>query len=348
MTTLFDVSKLSVRKNKPKMVIIGLGSQGIKHARAAVELHKASKIELTATCDPESTGLLGIQHFGSIDSLFQSVDFDTAIVAVPNYLHFSVCKQLLICGITVLKEKPFACSLDEADQILALVDPGQLHIMQQRFYKKSWQDFELALPLVGEVTSFWYQFSLLDSQLSWYWDLEKAGGGVWLNMGWHVLTMIRSFLGDIDQISLTCNRGGMQPWLYQTEHTAFGSISLQSGVQGRVLVSSVHDPVEVFRITGSLATLELKNDQVFIYQGDGKELVSLEQSKSTNYSSSEKNGFSRNPYINQLQSLLSVPKHSTAFDRQTLKDLLSASEHDQFSTFTHRNTLRKDTATCLI
>ena len=61
---------------------------------------------------------LGVRAFDSVDALLEEVDALTIVVPTPS--HFAIAKPALERGKHVLIEKPFAASLEEADELLAI------------------------------------------------------------------------------------------------------------------------------------------------------------------------------------------------------------------------------------
>jgi predicted dehydrogenase len=61
---------------------------------------------------------LGVRAYESVDALLDDVDALTIVVPTPS--HYAIAKPALERGKHVLIEKPFAASLDEADELLAI------------------------------------------------------------------------------------------------------------------------------------------------------------------------------------------------------------------------------------
>lgn len=102
-----------------QVAVIGAGVFGKNHIRIYREL---PGVHLAAVVDPavvpEDTPV-----FASVDELLASgISIDCASVCVPTVAHAQVASQLLRAGIDCLIEKPFAASLAEADQVLALAE----------------------------------------------------------------------------------------------------------------------------------------------------------------------------------------------------------------------------------
>jgi predicted dehydrogenase len=111
-----------------RVAVIGTGAFGRNHLRVYRELETAHPdlVQLVAFVDAsearraEYAAQYDLPAFETVGQLLAATPFDAASVCVPTVHHASVAEQLLLAGVDVLIEKPFAASLAEADHILAL------------------------------------------------------------------------------------------------------------------------------------------------------------------------------------------------------------------------------------
>ena len=112
-----------------RVAVVGGGAFGRNHLRVYAELHAAdpAAIELVALADPsaaaraEATARFGIPGYASVaELLLAHPSLHAASVAVPTTHHAAVAGELLRAGVYVLIEKPFAPTLAQADEVLAL------------------------------------------------------------------------------------------------------------------------------------------------------------------------------------------------------------------------------------
>lgn len=218
----------------PRVAIIGLGSQGHRHVSAAIELEKKGTCRLVGVCDTNTERASSFTNpfFSSYVDLISSVQPDLVILATPNHTHLEIAEKALASGAHILKEKPLAMTYTDAVKVKKLAAHWNRLVMtcQQRLFDTTWYTFKNSLKLAGKVSSFQYHFSVDDRQESWYWQQQRAGGGVWLNMGWHLVEMTEWLFGEISQIQLACNVGGKREWKYQTEHSAFARVKVGTDV----------------------------------------------------------------------------------------------------------------------
>jgi predicted dehydrogenase len=131
-----------------------------------------------------------------------ATEVDAAIVAVPNDLHAVVAGELLDAGVPVLCEKPLARTLAEAEALAARPSPllAVAHVRRffpsVRFLRGLLATEHLGRPLRFELEEGsphgW-------SSASAYWlDRQRAGGGVLVDIGSHVLDLVRFWLGELE------------------------------------------------------------------------------------------------------------------------------------------------------
>lgn len=68
--------------------------------------------------------------YGSYEELYADSTIDLIYVATYNQGHYPVAKAALLAGKHVLVEKPFALTLDEAEELFALAKEKQLFLME--------------------------------------------------------------------------------------------------------------------------------------------------------------------------------------------------------------------------
>jgi predicted dehydrogenase len=112
-----------------RVAVVGTGAFGRNHLRVYRELELASPglVQLTGFVEPDDerrealAAQFQVPAFATLDAL---LDVDHALAAasvcVPTVHHAAVAEQLLRAGVDVLIEKPFAATLGEGNQILAL------------------------------------------------------------------------------------------------------------------------------------------------------------------------------------------------------------------------------------
>jgi predicted dehydrogenase len=112
-----------------RVAVVGTGAFGRNHLRVYRELEIAQPelVQLVALVDPINerrssfASTYNIPAFITVTDLFAAnLPLDAVSICVPTSHHASVAEQLLLAGLDILIEKPFAANLAQADHILAL------------------------------------------------------------------------------------------------------------------------------------------------------------------------------------------------------------------------------------
>jgi predicted dehydrogenase len=188
-----------------KLAVVGCGAVAERYHLPAVEA--SERVELVALVDPSSSRAAalaeryGAQAFADASSLPGLVE--AAIVATPNHLHASVAGELLRSGIHCLIEKPVATTTRECDELAEAARDGGAVVAVGH-------DFRL-FPVAGYAKALFASGALgavehVDVRQSaggrwpyastYVFDRERAGGGVLLDFGVHVLDLLLWWLGD--------------------------------------------------------------------------------------------------------------------------------------------------------
>jgi predicted dehydrogenase len=112
-----------------RVAVIGAGAFGRNHLRVYRELEVAHPefVQLVALVEPDAEYRISyattynIPTFATLSELLAAhLLLDAASICVPTIHHATVAEQLLLAGLDILIEKPFAATLAEADHILDL------------------------------------------------------------------------------------------------------------------------------------------------------------------------------------------------------------------------------------
>ena len=110
-----------------RVAVIGTGAFGRNHLRVYRELEDAHPelVQLAALVEPDAGRRTGfattynIPAFATLAELLAAdLPLDAASICVPTIHHATVAEQLLLAGLDILIEKPFAATLAQADRIL--------------------------------------------------------------------------------------------------------------------------------------------------------------------------------------------------------------------------------------
>ncbi|MFE0422142.1 Gfo/Idh/MocA family protein [Streptomyces sp. NPDC058953] len=142
----------------------------------------------------------GFPYYNLLDEALEEVEFDAAVVTVPHSEHFRVCVKILTHGRHVIKEKPFAVTEQEARQLVHLAQRADRSVftLLQRNFDPVFQFAQENLVRIGEPYwfSYDYHFNLAHPTAGWRASSEQAMGGVLLDMGYHLVDVLRGLFPE--------------------------------------------------------------------------------------------------------------------------------------------------------
>jgi predicted dehydrogenase len=152
----------------------------------------------------------GIQRaFTDYREMLALPELDVVTLALPNDLHLEATLAAAEAGKHVICEKPIARTLEEADQMIAACKEGGVQLFYAEelcFAPKYVRAKHLADDgALGEVFLVKQSEEHSGPHAPWFWDVERSGGGVLMDMGCHGIAFARWVLGNrpIGQVSAT-------------------------------------------------------------------------------------------------------------------------------------------------
>lgn len=192
---------------------------------------------------------------------------DLAYVAVPHHVHSMVLSQLFSAKVNVLKEKPLAMTAAEGQALaLAAKNAGvRLGVSAQRRFSLRYMQVQAWLPKIGQVRAAHATDTIPMQKLDEGWRASRdlCGGGVVLDLGYHMLDQLVGLLGETFSVmGSTLIRSHDSS--YDVEDTAYLSIRFGESTQSSVVLSRVGcHRQETLEIIGEKGTIRLDdNDQV--------------------------------------------------------------------------------------
>jgi 1,5-anhydro-D-fructose reductase (1,5-anhydro-D-mannitol-forming) len=198
--------------HRVRVVVIGCGLIGTKRLEAIDVLDDAT---LAATVDPvgEPPAGTGTPHYRSVRELTPEA-YDAAIIAVPHDSAPALTEAILAVGKPVLVEKPLATSPMVARKLEELADkvPSPSFAgYNYRFLPNVRELMRIAMSgRLGRLRSI----DMLighgghpESEKGWKLDAARAGGGVLLDPGVHLLDLLLQLAPDVSCTTVEATRG---------------------------------------------------------------------------------------------------------------------------------------------
>jgi predicted dehydrogenase len=235
---------------------------------------KLPEIELKAVCRSSQDKAIATAEengfsrgYSNFDEMLKDEEVDIIDIVTPNYLHKEQIIKALEAGKDVLCEKPLGLNGEEAEEISKVVKKTGRKlgmIFNYRFIPaiqqaKKWIDEGR----LGKIYSFRGEYFHTGYQnrnrpLTWRMIKDKSGGGALVDMGVHVLDLIRFLLGEFESVNgKTQTFIGERPFPDNSGQTgkvtvddaAWLTAQLQGGATGTVEISRF--------ATGSLDDLKI-------------------------------------------------------------------------------------------
>lgn len=196
------------RRMEHRLGIIGAG--GIAREVHVPVLRTFSDVKIVAVADADRAaaerlaGVHGIPYvMTDYRELLARSDVDVVLISTPNHLHAEMAVAALEAGKHVLLEKPMATCAAEAERIAAKArECGRILMvgMNNRFRPDAQQLKRYleggAFGDVYHVRTGWLRRAGIPSWSRWFTDKARAGGGVLLDIGVHMLDLALWLLGN--------------------------------------------------------------------------------------------------------------------------------------------------------
>lgn len=250
-----------------RLAVIGCGAIA---RRAHIPAFKASEdVDVVAFASRSlSSAQTAASEYGSGEvfddwrKVFE-LDIDAVDICSPNALHADQAVEAARAGKHVLVEKPVACTVDQADQMIAAArDAGVvLRVAHNVRYVPAIQAARLAIAVgrVGEIKAVRASFGHSGPhdwapESAWFTDPQLSGGGALIDLGIHIIDVVHHVTG-LRAAEVNAMTYGDGP----VEDSAHVIVKFGSGAGGSVNASWVTRPAPDFAlmIFGTNGTLRL-------------------------------------------------------------------------------------------
>lgn len=195
---------------------IGLGKMGQLHFSNCrfiddVKVVAAADTSKSALNSVKNEGVKSEQLFTDYNEMFRKTELDAVVISVPNFLHVDAVTAAAEHGVDVFVEKPLAKSVQESEDIVRVADKNGISVMVDHNYRflKSIQTLHekytsgelgdvkiatLEFVMNGPFTATLEPFPVPE----WWFDVEKMGGGVIMDLGYHMVDLFRWMFGEVE------------------------------------------------------------------------------------------------------------------------------------------------------
>ncbi|MCJ8165656.1 Gfo/Idh/MocA family oxidoreductase [Pontibacter sp. E15-1] len=185
-----------------KKVGVGLiGSRFIStiHAEA---LKKVADAEVLAVMSPTAGNAKSFaekfnipNYFTDLDEMLQMDALDMIVIGAPNYLHCDITLKIAEAGKHIVVEKPLSMNLEEADRMIAACHKANVKLMyaEELCFTPKYVRLKGLLDegALGRPVLFKQSEKHDGPHADHFWDVERSGGGVTMDMGCHGIQFFR-------------------------------------------------------------------------------------------------------------------------------------------------------------
>src|SRR6266516_1328189 len=182
-----------------------IGSQFISHIHA-LSLKRCAQAEVFAVASPTPGNARkfatqhGIpHHFTDYRQLLGMPEVELVVLGVPNDAHFPVTLDAAAAGKHVVVEKPLCLNLGEADRMIEACHQARVKLMygEELCFAPKYVRLKQLLDCgaLGEPTLVKQSEKHDGPHAPHFWDTQRSGGGVTMDMGCHAVEFFRWLLG---------------------------------------------------------------------------------------------------------------------------------------------------------
>jgi len=238
---------------KKRIGIVGYGVVG-KRRRQFIDAHPL--LETVAISDvrlkSQEADSDGIRIFSNYLDLLNE-DLDAVFISVPNYYASEITIAGIKKGLHVFCEKPPGRTVEDIKAVIAVEKKNPKIVLKYGFNHRYHDSVIEALKIIqsgvlGEVInidSVYGKSKIVDKKVAtWRSSREKAGGGILLDQGIHMLDLIRFFCGEFEEVKSFITNDF---WKHDIEDNAFAIMKNKRG-----LVASLHSSATLWEHLFSL------------------------------------------------------------------------------------------------
>jgi len=205
--------------NKVGLGIVGLGYMGRVHLRNSLKL---PNVRLVAVSDVSRKALnlakkTGVKKtYTSYEQLLNDPEVDCVVVSLPTHFHLECAKKAAEAKKHIFLEKPMARNVEEAMEIISTAQRNSVKLMigYPLHFSPPFRTLreEVRSGALG-IVEFAFAANISSGPFfhrteeyvptpvpEWWFDKELTGGGALLDLGSHMINLLRWYFGEITNI----------------------------------------------------------------------------------------------------------------------------------------------------
>ena len=188
---------------KVRVGLIGSGFISMIHAEA---LGRCAESELFAVVSPSAGKARAFakkhgipHHFRDYRKLLEMDEIDLVVIGIPNDLHCKATLDAAAAGKHIVLEKPMCLNLAQADRMLEACRQARIKLMyaEELCFAPKYVRLKQLLDAgaLGKPVLLKQSEKHDGPHAAHFWDVDRSGGGVTMDMGCHAIEFFRWMLG---------------------------------------------------------------------------------------------------------------------------------------------------------
>jgi len=197
--------------SKTRVALIGCGAIGKTHARAFAAHNELCEIVACVDRIPATADALASQYgcaaYYDSQAMLEEIRPDAVTIGTPTNTHLPLLREIAAQGCAVLCEKPLARNIQEAREMVELVESNHL-IFMNAFCHRFHGPLNQARALVqdgtlGKLICFDNRWAVYVETITkqWHSNKEAGGGGVITEEAVHSFDIFRYLVGEVAAVS---------------------------------------------------------------------------------------------------------------------------------------------------
>lgn len=264
-----------------KVGFVGAGHQAQEQIRI-LQSSKVVKVSAVSDIHADRSRNVGtkyqIPYYTDYEKMIHQESLDIVYICLPHHLHQKATQYSLLKGLHVVKEKPFALSVNEGKKLIHYAAKKQRSIftLMQRRGHSTYKLGKKLLEEIGNPYLFRVHYSFNGGPYDFGWRGKKAiaGGGAILDMGYHMLDVILWYFEMPSQVFAYTTQVARPDVLYETEDLAVLMMKKGNSLMGSlVLTRASHPKDEQIVIYGTKGSMKVSRQDVYLWDLAGNQIL---------------------------------------------------------------------------
>ena len=202
--------------NRVKVGIIGSQFQADIHATSLQIMPEDAEAVAVASPTPGNAAAFARNFniprvFTDYREMLKEKDIEMVTIAAPNSLHAQMTRDCAAAGKHIVCEKPLAMTIAEGEEMIAAAKRHGVLLMygeELLFTPKYRKAKEMAdAGAFGKIYLVKQSEKHFGPHSDWFWDVNRSGGGAFMDLGCHGIAFCYWFLGRSPIKSVYCQMG---------------------------------------------------------------------------------------------------------------------------------------------